>query len=43
MRPTEPTYTSDIRSNMERFDERDMLFARQDLVRYFGESSPQFQ
>ncbi|MDO9545279.1 MAG: reductive dehalogenase domain-containing protein [Pelolinea sp.] len=38
-----PTYEGDIRGKIERFDERDMIFARQDLVRYFGEDSPQFQ
>jgi ferredoxin len=42
MRVLQPTYHSDIRAPIERFDERDMVFARQDLVRYFGEVSPQF-
>jgi reductive dehalogenase len=39
----QPTYSSDIRAPIQRFDERDMVFARQDLVRYFGKGSPQFK
>ena len=37
------TYEKDIRGNISRFDERDMVFARQDLIRYFGENSKQYQ
>jgi len=30
-------------SQVKRIDERDIVFARQDLFRYFGESSQQFE
>jgi len=35
-------YIEDIVGKINRFDERDMMFARQDLVRYFGKDSDQF-
>jgi len=38
-----PHYYQDIRGDISRFDERDMLFARQDLVRCFGVDSPQYR
>ena len=37
-----PTYEKDIRGGISRFDERDMVFARQDLIRYFGVGSEQY-
>lgn len=36
------TYEKDIRGSINRFDERDMVFARQDLIRYFGVKSDQY-
>lgn len=39
----QPHYMSDIAGEIQRFDERDMIFARQDLVRYFGEDSPEYK
>ena len=41
--PKQPHYKNDIRGDIVRFDERDMLFARQDLVRYFGAESEAYQ
>lgn len=41
--PKQPHYTMDIVGEIARCDERDMLFARQDLLRYFGPESPQYQ
>jgi len=38
----QPHYIDDITGEVARFDERDMLFARQDLVRYFGKDSHQY-
>lgn len=37
-----PTYEKDIQGGINRFDERDMVFARQDLIRYFGIDSDQY-
>lgn len=39
----QPHYVQDIKDSIARFDERDMLFARQDLLRYFGTASPQYR
>ncbi len=41
--PKKPHYVTDIVGQITRCDERDVLFARQDLLRYFGEDSPQYQ
>ena len=41
--PKQPHYFTDIAGEIERFDERDMVFARQDLVRYFGEKSAEYR
>jgi len=38
-----PTYEKDIKEDVYRFDERDMLFARQDLIRSFGIDSEQYK
>ncbi len=38
-----PTYEKDIQGEINRFDERDMLFARQDLIRSFGIDSEQYK
>lgn len=38
-----PTYEIDIKGDIDRFDERDMLFARQDLIRSFGVDSEQYK
>jgi len=38
-----PTYEIDIKGDINRFDERDMLFARQDLIRSFGIDSEQYR
>lgn len=35
-----PTYAKDIVGKIERFDERNTVFAVHDLMRYFGEDSP---
>ena len=37
-----PTYEKDIQGGIIRFDERDMVFARQDLIRSFGVDSEQY-
>jgi ferredoxin len=37
-----PTYVEDIQGDINRFDERDMIFARQDLIRFFGVESEQY-
>ena len=37
-----PTYEKDIRGGINRFDERDMVIARQDLIRSFGVDSAQY-
>jgi len=42
MKATEPTYIKDVIKDIERFDERGIVFARQDLFRYFGIHSEQF-
>ena len=36
-----PTYELDRNGEIERWDERDILFARKDFFRYFGTDSPQ--
>jgi ferredoxin len=38
-----PTYTSDIVGEIERWDERDILFARKDFFRYFSPESEQYR
>lgn len=38
-----PTYSEDIAGEIVRLDERDIVFARKDLFRYFGEDSEQFK
>jgi len=38
-----PTYTPDIVGDIERWDEREILFARSDLWHHFGPDSPEFQ
>ncbi|MCD6356270.1 MAG: reductive dehalogenase [Anaerolineaceae bacterium] len=39
----QPHYTEDVIGEIKRFDERDTMFARQDLIRYFGENSEQYR
>ncbi len=39
----EPTYQRDIVSSIEKWDERDIVFARTDLFEYFGEDSQIFK
>lgn len=39
----EPSYSRDICGTISRCDERDILFARTDLFRYFGKDSPETQ
>jgi ferredoxin len=41
-RVTRPTYARDIVGSIQRWDEREVLFARSDLFRCFGEGSPVF-
>jgi len=36
-----PTYERDVVGKIERWDERDIVFARKDFFRYFGPDSPQ--
>lgn len=36
-----PTYERDVVGDIERWDERDIVFARKDLFRYLGEDSPE--
>jgi ferredoxin len=38
-----PTYEKDIVGEIKRWDERDILFARKDLFRYFGTHSPEYK
>lgn len=38
-----PTYSKNISGEIARQDERDIVFARKDLFRYFGEDSEQFK
>ena len=38
-----PTYSQDIVNEIKRYDEREIVFARQDLFRYFGIHSKQFE
>jgi len=38
-----PTYEKDRVGNIRRWDERDILFARKDLFRYFGTNSPEYR
>jgi ferredoxin len=40
-RPKLPTYEQDRVGPISRWDERDIVFARADLFRYFGDGSPQ--
>ena len=37
-----PTYEKDVIGVIQRFDERDNVFAREELFQYFGEDSPEF-
>jgi reductive dehalogenase len=37
-----PTYEKDVTDVIRRFDERDNVFAREELAQYFGEDSPEF-
>jgi len=37
-----PTYERDIVGQIKRWDERDIVFARKDLFRYFGTDTPQY-
>ena len=39
----QPTYTNDLEGDIARWDERDIVFARKDLFRYFGEDTEQFK
>lgn len=39
----EPTYIKDIAGEIQRWDERDIVFARKDLFRYFGDKTDQFK
>jgi reductive dehalogenase len=39
----EPSYSRDVYGTIARYDERDILFARTDLFRYFGIDSPEAQ
>ena len=41
--PNNPHYSKEIVGDINRFDERDMVFARQDLVRYFGADSKEYK
>ena len=43
LRVDKPTYTKDIVGDIAQWDERNTLFARSDLFRYFGADSPQYQ
>ncbi len=38
-----PTYCKDITGNIKQWDERDVIFARTDLFRYFGTESREFK
>ncbi len=38
-----PTYEKDIVGEIKRWDERDIVFTRKDLFRYFGTDSPQYK
>ncbi len=38
-----PTYTKDITGSIEPWDERDILFARTDLLYHFGTDSPEYK
>jgi hypothetical protein len=38
-----PTYQQDIVGDIERWDERDIVFARKDFFRYFGPDAPEFK
>ena len=38
-----PTYCKDITGNIKQWDERDVIFARTDLFRYFGTGSREFK
>ncbi len=37
-----PTYTADVVGAIQRYDERDMVFARADLFHHYGVDSPEF-
>ena len=39
----EPSYAQDIVGEIQRWDERDIVFARADLFRFFGTDSPQYR
>lgn len=38
-----PTYVKDIVGDIKRWDERDILFARVDLIHHFGPDSPEYK
>jgi 2-hydroxy-3-keto-5-methylthiopentenyl-1-phosphate phosphatase len=38
-----PTYLNDITGEIKRWDERDIVFARKDLLRYFGADSTEYR
>ena len=38
-----PTYLNDITGEIKRWDERDIVFARKDLLRYFGVDSTEYR
>lgn len=40
---SDPTYTRDIVGEIKQWDERDILFARGDLFRFFGTHAPQYK
>lgn len=42
-RVTEPTYAKDVSGGIARWDERETLFARRDLHRFFGPGSPAYE
>jgi hypothetical protein len=41
-RLSDPTYGADVTGEITRWDERDILFARRDLFRFFGAGTPVF-
>lgn len=42
-RAADPTYMTDVIGEIKQWDERDILFARRDLFRFFGSNTPVFQ
>ncbi len=39
----QPTYCADVTGDIRQWDERDIVFSRNDLFRYFGVDSPHYQ